>query len=82
MRKLVRTGRNIFHNESEGSWYSPYESSDAQPPPIIKVGNGTGSTLSLPLRNIIRLGYTREENSPKRMLSHNLYPAGARYVPL
>jgi len=47
MRKLVWTGTEISDKESDGAWSSPYESSGTEIPPIIKVGNGTGSTPTL-----------------------------------
>ena len=47
MRKLVWTGTEISDKESDGAWSSPYESSGIETPPIIKVGNGTGSTPTL-----------------------------------
>jgi len=47
MRKLVWTGTKISDKESDGAWSSPYDSSGAQLPPIIKFGNGTGSTPTL-----------------------------------
>ena len=47
MRKLVWTGATLSDKESDGAWSSPYDSSGAQRPPIIKFGNGTGSTPTL-----------------------------------
>jgi hypothetical protein len=47
MRKLVWTGTTISDNESDGAWSSPYDSSGTVLPPIIKFGNGTGSTPTL-----------------------------------
>jgi hypothetical protein len=46
MRKLVWTGTTLSGNASDGAWSSPYDTS-AVLPPIIKVGNGTGSTPTL-----------------------------------
>ena len=47
MRKLVWTGISISDSESEGAWSSPYDNSGTALPPIIKLGNGTGSTPTL-----------------------------------
>ena len=47
MRKLVWTGTTLSDNESDGAWSSPYDNSGNQLPPIIKFGNGTGSTPTL-----------------------------------
>jgi hypothetical protein len=47
MRKLVWTGSTLSGNESDGAWSSTYDSSGAELPPIIKFGNGTGSTPTL-----------------------------------
>ena len=47
MRKLVWTGTSISDKESDGAWLSPYANSGANMPPIIKFGDGTGSTPTL-----------------------------------
>lgn len=47
MRKLVWTGTQISDNESDGAWSCSYDTSGAELPPIIKFGNGTGSTPTL-----------------------------------
>jgi len=47
MRKLVWTGTVLSGSENDGAWSSPYDSSGAELPPIIKFGNGTGSTPTL-----------------------------------
>lgn len=47
MHKLVWTGTSISDKESDGAWSSPYDNSEDNLPPIIKVGNGTGSTPTL-----------------------------------
>jgi len=47
MRKLVWTGTTLSANESDGAWSSPYDSSGTELPPMIKWGNGTGSTPTL-----------------------------------
>lgn len=46
MRKLVWTGTTLSASESDGAWSTPYDNSTILPP-IIKVGNGTGSTPTL-----------------------------------
>ncbi|AKB55132.1 MULTISPECIES: DUF1350 family protein [Methanosarcina] len=45
MHKLVWDGTNLSDNEADGAWSSPYNNSEQ--PPMIKVGNGTGSTPTL-----------------------------------
>ncbi|WP_229395419.1 hypothetical protein [Methanosarcina sp. DH1] len=45
MHKLVWNGKNLSDNEADGAWSSPYTNSEQ--PPMIKVGNGTGSTPTL-----------------------------------
>ena len=47
MRKLVWTGTALSDSENDGAWSSSYASSGAELPPIIKFGNGTGSTPTL-----------------------------------
>ncbi|MFP5212487.1 MAG: hypothetical protein ACLGPL_03830 [Acidobacteriota bacterium] len=47
MRKLVWTGTTISDKASDGAWSSPYDNSGNELPPIIKFGNGTGSTPTL-----------------------------------
>ncbi len=47
MRKLVWTGKTLSDKESDGAWSCPYDNSGSEFPPIIKVGNGTGSTPTL-----------------------------------
>ena len=47
MRKLVWTGATLSDKDSDGAWSSTYDSSGAELPPIIKWGNGTGSTPTL-----------------------------------
>lgn len=47
MRKLVWTGTSISDNASDGAWISPYDNSGTNLPPIIKFGDGTGSTPTL-----------------------------------
>ncbi len=47
MRKLVWTGTVLSDSENDGAWSSPYDSSGAELPPIIKFGNGTGATPTL-----------------------------------
>ena len=47
MRKLVWTGTTISDHESDGAWSSPYDNSGSDLAPIIKYGNGTGSTPTL-----------------------------------
>ena len=47
MRKLVWTGTALSDSEIDGAWSSPYDSSEAELPPIIKFGNGTGATPTL-----------------------------------
>jgi hypothetical protein len=46
MRKLVWTGTAISDDENDGAWKSAYNTSQVLPP-IIKFGNGTGSTPTL-----------------------------------
>ncbi len=46
MHKLVWTGAELSGSEADGAWSSPYDTSKVLPP-IIKVGNGTGSTPTL-----------------------------------
>jgi hypothetical protein len=45
MRKLVWNGTTLSGDAADGAWSCPYTSSDI--PPIIKYGNGTGSTPTL-----------------------------------
>jgi hypothetical protein len=47
MRKLVWTGTDISDDPADGAWSEPYTNSFPEPPPIIKVGFGTGSTPTL-----------------------------------
>jgi hypothetical protein len=47
IRKLVWTGTSLTDSENDGAWSSPYDSSGAELPPVIKFGNGTGSTPTL-----------------------------------
>lgn len=47
MRKLIWTGTEISDKESDGAWSSFYDTSGTELPPIIKWGNGTGSTPTL-----------------------------------
>ena len=47
MRKLVWTGTSISDKESDGAWSTPYDNSGTDWPPIIKAGDGTGSTPAL-----------------------------------
>ncbi len=46
MRKLVWTGTALSDQAADGAWSCPYATSSGLPP-IIKVGNGTGSTPTL-----------------------------------
>lgn len=47
MRKLVWTGTAISSQASDGAWSCTYDNSGAELPPLVKYGNGTGSTPTL-----------------------------------
>lgn len=47
MHKLIWTGTSISDQPGDGAWDCEYDNSGINQPPIIKVGDGTGSTPTL-----------------------------------